>query len=83
MRCPVAEAVHNAPGSRAWSIRILARLVSDQQGGFVANPAGRVQRPCRFAIHAALAVHGVESLDDALRIPHVHRDVMALVNAYP
>lgn len=78
----MAEAVHNAPGSRAWSIAILARMVSDQQGGFVANPAGRVQKPCRFAVQAALEVHGVQSLDEALRIPHVHRDVMAIVNTH-
>ena len=72
----------HARSDRAWALVILARVQSERVGGFVPNPAGKVQKPCRYAVQCALDALKLERFEDALANPALASRINALVERH-
>lgn len=73
--------VHVQP-DRKWALAILARVQSERVGGFVPNPARKVQRPCRYAVQCALEALKQQSFEAAMADPALSARINALVEQH-
>jgi hypothetical protein len=72
----------HARSDRAWALVILARVQSERVGGFVPNPAGKVQKPCRYAVQCALDALKLERFEDAMASPALASRINGLVERH-